>query len=450
MIVHYKTKNIFLHSYLQQESNDIFDERQVWPDDFKNDQIIDPGKDLIDEVCHLREENERLRTVTQRLIYSNEDDDDIEAIEEEIITTKRNPHQPNLPVRISPPIIPSSTFFDNASFPSPAKLVQSIGVGDADVNQYYLLDTGSHSVDPASFPPAYWERLSRYFSEQFSLRRSHGVDAQQQVNNTRQLITSITTCTNLPRLSNFGMNVKPSQEDMGIGTESVLQRDSSCMTDDLDEYFARLLQSILPQYPNADSEFIRQIYRHSRTDVSKFIQRLIARLSELNNAQPPPKPKMESVGCNVRPQMMNKRTSSVPTRRMNLGVNTDWLIQRSQGMMHVPPDVFKRDIACTTSSFIKRVDSSSQISMKVPQEPEKEPTDQNSNASTGEYKLSTTRIRRVLCQRGSTEEIETLKQTSDSGEWSPHPTSSRPMPIKSIKKSSNVSLTCTVTIDKLV
>lgn len=332
-----------------------------------------------------------------------------EEIIEDIITTRRKP-------QVQASITPMTYYA-----PEPAKVMSSVGVGDADVNQHFLLDTGSHSVNPADFPPVYWERLSRYFTQEIKRRRPLCRDAAVQLTPVKQRNISQAVYVREPRaFRNFGVCVKPITSTRGFTTDPALsqnKRNSGCMTDDLDEYFARLLQSICSDYPNADRTFIANLYRYSHTDISLFIRRLVERLDELKNIKTPVvpsflKPRMCSVGLDVRPMMLDKRTLSEPPRRQSLGTNTKEILRRTQGSSTPrarSPDTF--NFSGATDS-IRRMDTGSQTKLVEPTESSSSVTLNGGMVEAANRKVTTYRIKRVSGQvdkegKVSTETFET-------------------------------------------
>ncbi|KAL5967170.1 KN motif and ankyrin repeat domain-containing protein 1 [Taenia solium] len=350
-----------------------------------------------------------------------------EEIIEDIITTRRKP-------QIQAEIAPL-----NYQPPLPTKVTHSVGVGDSDVNQYFLLDTGSRSVNPADFPPIYWERLSHYFSEEIKRRRPTCRDAASQLTPLKQrTVSQAAYVKGPPLLRNFGVCVKPITSTRGFTTDpahSPDKRNSACMTDDLDEYFARLLRSICAEYPNADRTFIKSLYRYSRTDISLFIRRLVERLEELRQAEStlipptlasaPPKPQTVSVGLDVRPLMVSKRTASEPPRR-NLGINTDLVIRRSQGISHTPTPIDKSpvtsDFSGSTECFFRRVETGSQATLTEPRVFSPPPPTPHSSAATetASRRVTTYRIKRIAGHVDKEGKVSS-KTFETSGEGKPPP-----------------------------
>ncbi|BHF69258.1 KN motif and ankyrin repeat domain [Sparganum proliferum] len=320
-------------------------------------------KNIDSEIYRLQQENRQLRSYLEENRYDFENandatdyDDDFEEIIEETTTTTRP-----APVQALP-------YAQQGNAQAVAVTAQrSVGVGDIDVNQFYLLGTGTRSIDPADFPRPFWERISEYFTERY----------RQETRIQPQHPPLLTPSRNTPvdkhaSLKNFGVSVRPRCEDVGTVAQTDLfsapqqiKQDSSCMTDPLDGYFARLLRSLAPQCPNADADFIRNLYRYSQYDCSEFIHRLVTKLSELRRVSRDEQPRRaivrsESVGVSARPVMADKRTSSMPPMRQNLGTNTDIPIQRSQGMTHAPETPEKSEIGCSTSTFFRTVDHANQ------------------------------------------------------------------------------------------
>ncbi|CDS37629.1 Ankyrin repeat domain containing protein [Echinococcus multilocularis] len=350
-----------------------------------------------------------------------------EEIIEDTITTRR---KPQIQAEIAP---------INYQAPVPTKVTHSVGVGDSDVNQYFLLDTGSRSVNPADFPPIYWERLSRYFTEEIKRKRPTCRDASSQLTPPKQrTVSQAAYVEGSPPLRNFGVCVKPIAFTRGCTTDpahSSDKRNSACMTDDLDEYFARLLRSICTEYPNADRTFIKSLYRYSRTDISLFIRRLVERLEELRQAEAtrvppivaeaPPKPQMFSVGLDARPLMLNKRTASEPPRR-NLGTNTDLVIRRSQGISHTPSPTDKSpvtsDFSGSTGCFFRRVDTGSQATLTEPRAFSPPPPTSRSSTTTetASRRVTTYRIKRIAGHVDKEGKVSS-KTFETSGEGKPPP-----------------------------
>ncbi|VDK35589.1 unnamed protein product [Taenia asiatica] len=350
-----------------------------------------------------------------------------EEIIEDIITTRRKPQiQAEIaPLNYQPPLL--------------TKVTHSVGVGDSDVNQYFLLDTGSRSVNPADFPPIYWERLSRYFTEEIKRKRPTCRDAASQLTPLKQrTVSQAAYVKGPPLLRNFGVCVKPITSTRGFTTDpahSPDKRNSACMTDDLDEYFARLLRSICTEYPNADRTFIKSLYRYSRTDISLFIRRLVERLEELRQAEStlmpptvasaPPKPQTVSVGLDVRPLMVSKRTASEPPRR-NLGINTDLVICRSQGISHTPTPIDKSpvtsDFSGSTECFFRRVETGSQATLTEPRVFSPPPPTPRSSAATetASRRVTTYRIKRIAGHVDKEGKVSS-KTFETSGEGKPPP-----------------------------
>lgn len=369
------------------------------------------------------EERRRIERMAQlarmeETAYVDEDGDEYdEEIIEDTITTRR---KPQIQAEVRPV---------DFQEPAPAKEMYSVGVGDTDVNQYFLLDTGSRSVNPADFPPSYWERLSRYFTEEIKRRRPARRDAASQLTPPKhRTVSQAAYVKQPPLLRNFGVGVRPVTSTRGFTTDSAYspdKRNSACMTDDLDEYFARLLRSISSEYPNADKTFVHNLYRYSQTDISLFIRRLLDRLSELRESEakhvPPPKPQMLSVGLDVRPVMLNKRTVSEPPRS-NLGINTDQPICRSQGISHTPPPTKTSDLGVSTEDVYKRVETSSQASLPDARViPPTQPTTSRSSSKveTTSRKVTTYRIRRISGHVDREGKVTTSKTFETSGEGKP-------------------------------
>lgn len=330
---------------------------------------------------------ERLRELEKAAYIDEGGDEYDEEIIEDIITTRRKPSV------ISPSVCLS---------PETSKIMTSVGVGDADVNQYFLLDTGSRSVNPADFPPVYWERLSRYFTEEIKRRRPPCRDVAAQLTPIKQRTVSQSAYSKeVKGLRNFGVCVKPITSTRGFTTDAATspnKRNSACMTDDLDEYFARLLRSICADYPNADRTFITNLYRYSRTDISLFIHRLLERLEELRNVERQivaTKPRMCSVGLDVRPVMLDKRTLSEPPVRRNLGTNTEQVLCRTQGIST------PRSTSPATSDFggttdlIRRMETGSQTRLVEPMEAPSSLSKSGGMVEAETRKVTTYRIKRV-------------------------------------------------------
>ncbi|VDN17334.1 unnamed protein product, partial [Dibothriocephalus latus] len=228
-------------------------------------------KNLDSEICRLQEENRQLRSYLEENRYGFENandatdyDDDFEEIIEETTTTTRP-----APVQAVIPYVEQSHLADLAVIPQ-----RSVGVGDIDVNQFYLLGTGTQSIDPADFPRPFWERISEYFTERYRRETRHQVPQPPVFPPLR----SATADRHLS-FKNFG--------------------------------------SLAPQCPNADADFIRNLYRYSQYDCSAFIRRLVTKLTELRRVTRQDQPRRatvrsESVGVSARPVMADKRTSSMP------------------------------------------------------------------------------------------------------------------------------------------
>lgn len=373
------------------------------------------------------EQLELMERMEERAYIDDGGDEYDEEIIEDTITTRRKP-------QIQAEIAPLSR-----QTPILTKVTRSVGVGDSDVNQYFLLDTGSRSVNPADFPPIYWERLSRYFSEEIKRKRPTCRDAAAQLTPSKQRNVSQAAYTKRsPLLRNFGVCVKPITSTRGFTTDpshSPDKRNSACMTDDLDEYFARLLRSICADYPNADRTFIKSLYRYSRTDISLFIRRLVERLEELRQAEvtsvptvmtaAPPKPQTFSVGLDVRPLMVNKRTASEPPRS-NLGINTDLVIYRSQGVSHTPTPTDKSpvmsDFGGSTECFFRRVETGSQATLTEPRTFSPSLSTPRSSATTeaSSRKVTTYRIKRIAGHVDKEGKVSS-KTFETSGEGKPPP-----------------------------
>uniref|UniRef100_A0A0X3PQC4 Uncharacterized protein n=2 Tax=Schistocephalus solidus TaxID=70667 RepID=A0A0X3PQC4_SCHSO len=320
-------------------------------------------KNLDSEIYRLQQENRQLRSYLEENRYDFEnandatdyDDDFEEIIEETTTTTRLVPVQPlpyvqqdNIPTL---PVIPQ----------------RSVGVGDIDVNQFYLLGTGTQSINPADFPRPFWERIREYFTEHYR----HETRLQAPQPPILPPPQSVPADRHLS-LKNFGVCVRPRSEDFGNVVQTDLlsasqkhKLDRSCMTDPPDSYFDHLLRFLAPQCQNADADFIRSLYRYSQYDCSEFIRRLVTKITELKRVTREDQPRRatvrsESVGISARPVMADKRTSSMPPMRMNLGTNTDIPIQRSQGMTHTPEIPEKSDIGCSTSAFFRTMDHANQ------------------------------------------------------------------------------------------
>ncbi|VUZ38743.1 unnamed protein product, partial [Hymenolepis diminuta] len=330
---------------------------------------------------------ERLREL-EKTVYIDEGADEYdEEIIEDIITTRRKPSV----------LSPSACLS-----PETSKIMTSVGVGDADVNQYFLLDTGSRSVNPADFPPVYWERLSRYFTEEIKRRRPSCRDVAAQLTPVKQRTVSQSAYGKEAKgLRNFGVCVKPITSTRGFTTDAATspnKRNSACMTDDLDEYFARLLRSICADYPNADRTFITNLYRYSRTDISMFIHRLFERLEELRNVEKQvvvTKPRMCSVGLDVRPVMLDKRTLSEPPVRRNLGTNTEQVLCRTQGISTPRPTSPATSDFGGTTDLIRRMETGSQTKLVEPMEAPSSLSKAGGMVEAETRKVTTYRIKRV-------------------------------------------------------
>uniref|UniRef100_A0A5K3EH18 ANK_REP_REGION domain-containing protein n=1 Tax=Mesocestoides corti TaxID=53468 RepID=A0A5K3EH18_MESCO len=362
-----------------------------------------------------RRQISRMEELGEMTYYGEGGDEFDEEIIEETITTR--PKQ-----LIQATVLPLTHHNDSLT-----KETCSVGVGDCDVNQYYLLDTGSRSVNPADFPPAYWERLSRYFSEEIKRKRPTCRDVASQPGPLKNRTVSQAAYIKEPSLlRNFGVCVKPITTSRGFNTDFIPspdRRNCACMTDELDEYFARLLKTICEKYPNADREFINNLYRYSRTDISKFVHRLCERLEELrgrDSVEVTSKTQMFSTGVNVRPVMLNKWTLSAPSRQ-NLGTNTDFMVQRTMGTSDAqefnekPHNV--SDFGVSTDCFIKHVETGSQVVLNEG-DTSPPPTHPPPSPVASGHKVTTYRIRRISKRVDSEGHVST-KTYETSGEGLP-------------------------------
>lgn len=408
-------------------------------------------------VSHQLEEEQRLVAEEEELYHDDTDNlYDLEIIEE-VITRRKKPQKSESRAILFPVSEP-------VAMPQNSNDMCSVGVGEGDVNNYYLFDTGSTSVNPADFPPAYWERLSRYFTEEFHRKRPVFRDVASQLRPPAQRSISLSaSLPGPPAQRNFGVCVRPSMNSCGFNTtitpSSPDTRSSACMTEDLDEYFARLLRSICRDHPNADSEFIRNLYRYSQTDVSEFIRCLIRRLEDLRRLEESqvvissPKPQMISTGIDSRPIMKNKRTLSEPPHRSNLGINTELVLQRTQGT-HYSPVPETTNYCVSTSSFshpslettVAKQDSESigqksPIPSPLPPNPPHPPSAaaaaphlSHTSAPTskgtlvGEHKVTTYRVKRVV-HRMDSDGHSSIETHETSGEGPAPPPTITPPPL---------------------